>query len=87
MTVLASFEKRLEQLGRTLGKRSERAIVVTVPTELIPIEGSVESDASVTEETRAEVDEILRVIGVTDADFVIEVANYTSAQPELISIT
>ena len=87
MSGLATWEKRLEQLGRTLGKQSERTIVITVPTKLVRIAGSVESDAIVTEETRAAVNAILEEIGVTDADLVIEVAKYTSEQPELISVT
>jgi hypothetical protein len=48
--VINSFEKRLEQLGRTVGKRRERTIVIKVPTALTPIESSVECDAVVTKE-------------------------------------
>ena len=81
------FLKRLEQVGRTLSFRNEKTVVVTVPTKLIPIEGSVECDAVVTEETRTAVDEILQAIGVGDQDLVIEFAKYTSEQPELISVT
>jgi hypothetical protein len=88
MSGLAGYEKRLEQVGRTFGSRNAKTIVIAVPTQLIPIEGSVDSDAIVTEETRAAVDEILRVIGANEQDTLIEIARYTiGGPPELISVT
>lgn len=85
---MSNFLKRLEQIGNTIRYRNAKTIVIAVPTQLLPIEGSVEMDATVTEETRAAVDEILQALGVGEQDTVIEIARYTGIElPELISVT
>jgi hypothetical protein len=92
--------RRLQQLGRVIGHRRARLIVIKVPTLLTPVDGSVESTSTVTPETRAAADELLQVVDVSDEDLVIEVASYHEAprtnghsepapipMPELISVT
>ena len=73
----AGFEKRLEQLGRVVGYRASRTIVLKLPTLLTPIEGSVEMASIVLPEVRAAADEMLEAIDVSDEDTVIEVARFT----------
>ena len=87
----ASFEKRLEQLGRVVSHRRSRTIVLKLPTLLTPIENSVEMDPTVLPEVRAAVDALLQAIDVSDEDTVIEIARFYQAQdptplPELVSV-
>jgi hypothetical protein len=72
----SGVEKRIEALEQKVGSRRARTIVIKVPTLLSPIEGSVESRATITPETEAAVDEMLRVIGVGEEDTLIELARY-----------
>ena len=95
----AGFEKRLEQLGRVVGYRASRTIVLKLPTLLTPIEGSVEMASTILPEVRAAADELLHAVDVSGEDMVIEVARFYEAQepngkdepvppptPELISV-
>ena len=92
--------RRLQQLGRAIGHRARRTIVIKVPTLLTVVEGSVENTSTVTPETRAAADELLQAVDVSDEDLVVEVAHFYSApkanghsepvpipMPELISVT
>lgn len=92
--------RRLQQLGRVIGHRRARMIVIKVPTLLTPVEGDVESLSTVTPETRALSDELLQAVGVGDEDLVIEVSCFYSDPkpnghtepvpipvPELLSVT
>ena len=88
----AGFEKRLEQLGRVVGYRASRTIVLKLPTLLTPIEGSVEMASTILPEVRAAADELLHAVDVSGEDMVIEVARFYQAQeptplPELVSVT
>lgn len=88
MTVSASLEKRLQQLGDAINYRGARTIVITVPTKVTPVPNSVEVDAIVTPETRVAVDAILEAIGVGEQDTVVEVSRFTTGGlPKLISVT
>ena len=87
----AGFEKRLEQLGRVVGHRASRTIVLKLPTLLTPVEGSVEMTSTVPPEVRAAADGLLHAIDVSGEDMVIEVARFYQAQeptplPELVSV-
>jgi hypothetical protein len=68
--------RRLQHLGRVIGHRRARWITVKIPTLLSSIEGSVDSKATVTPETRAAADELLRAIDVTDEDSIIEIRSF-----------
>jgi hypothetical protein len=46
MSGLSSYEKRLEQVGRTVNHRAAKTIVIRIPTLLTPIEGSVENSSN-----------------------------------------
>lgn len=92
--------RRLQQLGRVIGHRRARMVVIKVPTLLTPVEGSPENVSTVTPETRAAADDLLQAVGVCDEDLVIEVAHYYETSrtngleqpapipaPELINVT
>lgn len=77
-----------------------RTLIIKVPLLLTPIEGSVECSSTILPEVRAVVDDMLRVVGVTDQDTVVEIATFYQASktngesepvpipaPELLSVT
>jgi hypothetical protein len=76
---MGSAEKRIEELERRIGSRQSRLIVITIPTLLTPVEGSIESASTVTPETRAAADGLLRAVGACDADLIVEVAHFYRA--------
>jgi hypothetical protein len=82
-----AYLKRLELISRSIRHGSAKTVVVSVPTQLIPIENNVEMDVLVTPESRAAADEILQALDVSEHDLVIEVGRFTDELPELISVT
>ncbi len=65
--VMASaVEKRVLALEQYVGTRRARTDVIKVPTQIVPVEGSVESDTIVP----PEIHKMLAAIGVTGEDTV-----------------
>ena len=81
-----AYLKRLEAISARIRHGSAKTVVISVPTQLIPIECSVQMDAVVTPESRAAADEILQALDVNEHDLVIEVGRFTGEVPELISV-
>ena len=73
-----SFLKRLELLEQVIWVKQPRLIVITVPTDA--------STGLVSAETDAAVAELHQQLGVTDADLVVHVANYSSEPEQFASL-
>ena len=75
----SGIEKRIEALELQAGYRRSRIILLTIPTLLSTVEGSIESAATVVPGVRAAADELLQAVDACDADLVVEVAHFYRA--------
>jgi hypothetical protein len=83
-----SVLKRLESVERAIGFHHPRTIVMSVPMLLVSKgDNSGENDAGITAEVQKDIDEILRDIGATDEDLIVQVASFMSNRKRMVRVS